>query len=63
MLGRCRRFVSFTVTVCALGPVAARPSEKLLDDAPVSRVVDGCTIDATIRAYLDAYPFQALLLR
>ena len=56
MLGRCRRFVSFTVIVCAIGPVAARPSAKLLDDAPVSRVVDGRTIDATIRAHLDAVP-------
>ena len=44
------------VVVCALGPVAARPPAKLLDDAPVSRVVDGRTIDATIREYLDAVP-------
>ena len=53
MLGRPRRFVSFTaVIVCALGPVATRPPAKFQDDAPVS----GLTIDATIRAYLDAAP-------
>jgi CubicO group peptidase (beta-lactamase class C family) len=57
MLGRCRRVVSFTaVIVCALGPVAARPPAKLQDDAPVSRVVDGPTIDSTIREYLDTVP-------
>ena len=57
MQGRHRWVVSFTaVVVCALGPVAARPPATLQEHAPVRRVVDGRTIDAAIREYLDRVP-------
>ena len=40
------------VIVCALGAVVA--TAKLQDDPPATRVVDGRTIDSTIREYLDS---------